>query len=101
MHDSELQEDPQSQTSATLFDYDKYIKVSECIDLVILRKCVQELWNIIDDIDTISDVVKGDKNRYYELVVRKQSQRFHTTPIVADGYALFIPKHLLTENQDD
>lgn len=46
------------------------------------------LWGIIDDIDTIDDVFKGDDEGYRLAVRRKVGDRFNYGS--SDGYALEI-----------
>ena len=55
-----------------------------------LERIARGLWNIIDEIDTIDDIAKGDENLYRGLVRQEHKKRFlyGTT----DGYALtFLP----------
>jgi hypothetical protein len=49
----------------------------------------EKLWQIIDDIDTYSDMAKGDEKLYRSLVERKQKTRFDI--LTSDGYDLFVP----------
>jgi hypothetical protein len=49
---------------------------------------LEKLWNIIDDIDTYSDMAKADEKLYRSLVERRQRQRFEETGISTDGYEL-------------
>ena len=51
---------------------------------------IQQLWGIIDDIDTYSDVAKTDDKLYRSLVERKQKDRWKTG-ITTDGYTLNVP----------
>lgn len=55
-----------------------------------LIKIVKELWTIIDDIDTYSDMAKGDDKLFRGLVEKKQAERWEKTNITSDGYGLFI-----------
>ncbi len=50
---------------------------------------IEELWGIIDDIDTFSDMAKGNDAVFRELVERRQKHRWDTG-IVTDGYTLNI-----------
>ena len=50
-------------------------------------KVIEQLWDIIDDIDTYGDMAKGDEKLYRSLVERKQRERFKTG-ITTDGYTL-------------
>jgi hypothetical protein len=49
---------------------------------------LEKLWDIIDDIDTYSDMAKADDKLYRSLVERRQSNRFKETGISTDGYTL-------------
>jgi hypothetical protein len=49
---------------------------------------LEKLWDIIDDIDTYSDMAKADEKLYRSLVERRQSDRFKETGISTDGYTL-------------
>jgi hypothetical protein len=51
-------------------------------------EALEKLWNIIDDIDTYSDMAKADEKLYRSLVERRQRQRFEETGISTDGYDL-------------
>jgi hypothetical protein len=51
-------------------------------------EALEKLWNIIDDIDTYSDMAKADEKLYRLLVERRQRQRFEETGISTDGYEL-------------
>ncbi len=55
-----------------------------------LRGAVEELWQMLDDIDTYSDMAKSDNQVYRTLVERKQKTRFQV--LESDGYDLFLPK---------
>jgi hypothetical protein len=64
------------------------MKVSECEDVELLRNLVEKLWDIIDDIDTASDMAKADDKWYRLRVESLQSKRFNY--VTSDGYKLFI-----------
>ena len=51
---------------------------------------IEQLWNIIDDIDTYGDMAKADDKLFRELVERRQKDRWKTG-ITTDGYTLTIP----------
>lgn len=59
-------------------------------DVNLLQSLVEKLWNIIDDIDTFSDMAKSDDRLYRALVERKQAERWSKTPITTDGYVLLV-----------
>jgi len=50
---------------------------------------IEFLWKIIDDIDTASDMAKGDDEWYRKRVEHLQSKRWHSG-ITTDGYDLDI-----------
>ena len=52
-----------------------------------LEKAVLRLWGIIDDIDTYSDIAKGDNVLYRKLTERRQATRWDIG-ITTDGYNL-------------
>jgi hypothetical protein len=51
------------------------------------KKAAIALWQIIDDIDTYSDMAKDDDTLYRSLVYRKQLLRHNI--LTSDGYSLF------------
>ena len=52
---------------------------------------IEILWDIIDDIDTYSDIAKSNDNAYRKLVECRQLDRWKTG-ITTDGYKLLMPK---------
>lgn len=54
-----------------------------------LRSIAVALWQIIDDIDTASDVAK-DRDIYYRNMVQEIQKKRHLF-LVSDGYNLFLP----------
>jgi hypothetical protein len=62
-------------------------------DLEKSKNLIEKLWNIIDDIDTASDMFKHNNQTYRNYVERKIQERF-TTGIKTDGYCLLIPINL-------
>ena len=55
------------------------------------KEIIEKLWQIIDDIDTASDICKSDNKAYRNLVERLQAKRWETG-ITTDGYSITIPK---------
>lgn len=53
----------------------------------ITEKVIEYLWQIIDDIDTTSDMAKGNDVVYRNKVERLQKKRWRTG-ITTDGYKL-------------
>jgi len=60
-----------------------------CSDVEFLRKTVDSLWQIIDDIDTMSDIAKSD-DKFYRARVEKYQARRWKLGIVCDGYKLIV-----------
>jgi hypothetical protein len=48
------------------------------------------LWNLLDDIDTASDMFKENYEEFAKYVYKKQRKRFETG-IDTDGYNLSFP----------
>ena len=53
---------------------------------------IQQLWDIIDDIDTYGDMAKADDKLYRALVERRQKDRWKTG-ITTDGQTLNVPPY--------
>lgn len=68
---------PVTPSVTTPVNYDEPNIVSIGYEMVIYR-----LWKIIDDIDTISDVVKSNDKLYRKFVEDKQKERFKIVPEV-------------------
>ena len=62
------------------------------------NEVITKLWNIIDDIDTYSDIAKGDNRLYRSLVAEKQKTRWKL-PINTDGYKLDLSQLTDISNQ--
>jgi hypothetical protein len=63
--------------------------LSECNDVGLLKQAVQELWDIIDDIDTASDMAKDNDEFYRNRVHFLQKKRW-ATRITTEGYELLV-----------
>ena len=59
-----------------------------------LVSIIEQLWDIIDDIDTYGDMAKADDALYRGLVDRRQKDRWKTG-ITTDGYTLNFPEAAL------
>ena len=46
----------------------------------------EALWQLLDDIDTASDMFKPEKNSFYNYTMRKVAERFKY--LSSDGYKL-------------
>ena len=55
------------------------------------KKIIEYLWQIIDDIDTVSDIAKGNDIAYRGMVEELQKKRWNTG-ITTDGYKLDLTK---------
>ena len=66
--------------------------IGESEDYEFLRQTVIALWSIIDDIDTYSDMAKGDNVLFREWVERKQKERWTKTGVVTDGIDIYQSK---------
>jgi deoxyribodipyrimidine photolyase len=64
------------------------VSMTQTEALRLALEALEKLWNIIDDIDTYSDMAKADEKLYRSLVERRQRQRFEETGISTDGYEL-------------
>ena len=69
----------------------------EVTDIEKLRKIAEDLWQLLDDIDTASDAFKPCEinpesyRAYYKYVERKQAQRGDS--LESDGYKLYLPNN--------
>jgi len=65
------------------------------------KEKAEALWQIIDDIDTLSDIIKPSTEKgykaFYEAVMKKQQER-HKYLTSYDGYTLTPPELHITEN---
>lgn len=55
------------------------------------KKIIEYLWQIIDDIDTASDIAKSNNVAYRNMVEKLQKKRWNTG-ITTDGYKLDFTK---------
>lgn len=63
--------------------------LSKCEDVELLRETVELLWGIIDEIDTTSDIAKGNDEWYRKRVERWQAERWKSK-VTTEGYELLI-----------
>lgn len=54
------------------------------------EQIIEELWSIIDDIDTLDDMCR-DNDSMFRNYVRKSIQKRWETGVTTDGYNLKIP----------
>jgi hypothetical protein len=59
---------------------------------------IEQLWAIIDDIDTYGDMAKSDDKLYRGMVERRQKDRWKTG-ITTDGYTLNVPRPPAAQRQ--
>lgn len=62
------------------------------------RQIIEQLWGLLDDIDTAGDMFKSDDAAYRQYVEAKQRCRFGTG-ITTDGYTLNIDAALATQGE--
>lgn len=62
--------------------------LDDATDIERLRADIEFLWSIIDDIDTASDMAKGNGDFYRARVEQLQGKRHQR--ITSDGYKLFV-----------
>ena len=55
------------------------------------KKIAEDLWSLLDDIDTASDMFKPEMNNFYKYTMNKAGKRFKL--IASDGYKLFPLKN--------
>ena len=64
-----------------------------CEEIDIVRQIAEELWDILDDIDTASDAIKptdeAGYRRFYEYAMKLSAERHNH--LVSDGTFLFLP----------
>lgn len=68
----------------------------EVKDAARYRSIIEQLWNIIDDIDTYGDMAKSDDKLFRSLVENRQKDRWKTG-ITTDGYELNIQAAISAE----
>ena len=71
-----------------LADSKDLVPLKEFDDVVAMRKIIAALWDVIDDIDTYSDMAKTNDVMFRNLVEKKQAERW-LTPVTSDGYHLY------------
>lgn len=59
----------------------------------------EKLWSIADDIDTMSDVAKGNDKLYRNLVHKAHVKRFEI--LESNGYDLFLPGTMPKSSPED
>ena len=51
------------------------------------KNIAEKLWDLLDDIDTASDMFKPERSNFYKYTMKKVGKRFEL--IGSDGYNLF------------
>jgi len=68
------------------------VELCECNDMELLRDTVEQLYNLLDHIDTLPDMIKPNTEKgyvaYYNAV--EKTHREKSKFIESDGYKLFI-----------
>jgi len=62
------------------------------------KQIIEYLWQIIDDIDTVSDIAKENDVVYRNMVEKLQKKRWNTG-ITTDGYKLDFTKMKLPKQR--
>lgn len=60
-------------------------------DVKKLQELVQDLWSLLDDIDTVGDIAKDDNELYRNTVETIHAKRWNTG-LKSDGYELYYDK---------
>ena len=66
-------------------------------DVTTLRLIVERLWGLLDDIDTSSDMAKGDTEWQIKRIEYLHKFRYET--LTSDGYSLFVRQELVNHNE--
>lgn len=77
-------------TSNASTEKEERILVTEFTDVEKLQSAVNHLYMLLDDIDTIGDLAKGDDSVYRRLVEKKQ--RLKNLFITSDGYDIYFKR---------
>jgi len=71
----------------------KCLEIHKCDDVEKLRNIAINLWDLLDDVDTASDIFKPNNPKsykaYYNHINGKISKRFLS--MVTDGFELYLP----------
>ena len=66
------------------------MKLIEIEDVKTLQKMVDDLWKLLDNIDTIGDMARSNDKAFRNMTEKQQRKRFDV--LTSDGYDLFLPK---------
>ena len=65
-----------------------------------MRTIAEELWSLLDDIDTASDIFKPDDEKsyaqFYQYAMKKSEDRFNF--LESDGYNIFTKEEMKQVN---
>jgi hypothetical protein len=64
---------------------------------IVRDETIRQLWGILDDIDTASDVFKPEQTNFYKYIMEKLKERFKY--ITTDGYELYHKKELTSAQE--
>lgn len=69
---------------------DNYVLISKCNDVKVLRRLALELYEALDDIDTLGDMLKPEIDAYFKQVQvhHRRRHRFSWT----DGHGVFVER---------
>ena len=70
------------------------INFSYIKDYIMEKQIIEYLWQIIDDIDTASDMAKSNNIAYRNMVEQLQKKRWNTG-ITTDGYNLDLTEMMV------
>lgn len=64
------------------------MKLNECTNINLLREIVTYLYDLLDDIDTASDIAKSNDSLYRKMSEHIQQKKGYY--LYSDGYNLFL-----------
>lgn len=65
------------------------VPLSEIEDVKVLQRMVEDLWDLLDWVDTMDDVLKTADDRFRKEALELSKKRFAI--LISDGYRLFKP----------
>lgn len=85
---------PYESLSEELKNHDRkwataFVHMLEALDIIHYANVAEPLWDILDDIDTLSDMMHPAKTAFYEAVMSRVANRFKY--LESDGYIVYPP----------
>lgn len=85
---------PYDQLSEEMKEHDRrwarqIVEYIKALDMLHYANVAEPLWDILDDIDTLSDMLKPAKNAFYEATMNRVAKRFNH--LESDGYIVYPP----------